>query len=252
MATTMKLTAKVGTRYIDKTCYSRLERAIAECFEKDMILDISDAKFVPLCAMLLSPAYNDGLQIIGANEMQQKILDENKARSMLNESQFPNVIKMPADYDSLFSSIKEIDASLKWRLDDSKIADTYYLLYAALVVMLRPDLDIFTSLCLEAIIELMSTYCQTMTGYDKYHCIIRGNCYVVERGADGLFDTGIYGRVDDETLHLRFKAVPYKFGTEKVYNEWRDSVIKPMVDRIYTKYKGNKGKSLYAFIGGKE
>lgn len=252
MAAVMKLTDKVGTKYIDKTCISRLERALAECKEKGITLDISGAKFVPVCAGLLSPAYNDGVDIIGGTELQHKLLEENKRRSLLSAEAYPNVIQMPSDYDSLLPSIKAIDESLKWRLDDSKIADPYYIMYAALVVMLRPEMEIFTSMCLETIITLMSSYCQTMTGYSKYHCIINGYCYTVEKNADGLFDTGVYGLVDDETLHLRFKAVPYEFGTANVYKEWRDIVVKPLVDRIYAKYKGNKGKSLYAFIGGKE
>lgn len=250
----VKVTTELNSKYIDNTRFAALSRLLDKALETGDTVDISGAKFAPICANLLSPAYNSGVKIVGGPKLMMEILEENKRRSLISEQDYPNVITLPnSSFDDAINYINDMDASKKWRIDDSSVSDQYYCLFVALILLMRDDVEVYLDKMAYYIINMIHNYFATIDGNGKYYCICNGDVRVVEKNSsNGKYDMGEYGFVDEEQFRIRFKAVPYAYGTEPFPEEWEKPVLRPLLNRLHGKYASNKGKSLYAFIGGKE
>lgn len=250
----VKVTSELKSKYIDSSRWKALSDLLERAKQENETLDISDAHFVPKCANLLTAAYCSGLKIVGGPKLMMELLEENLRRSKVSVNDYPNVIKLPDEsFKDAVDYINNMSADLKWRVDPDKRGDIYYITFVALIVLIRNDLEIYIDPLAYAVIDLIHKLFINIDGKGKYYCISNGDVRVVTREADtGLYDVGEYGKITEEQFRIRFKAVPYAFGNEEYPSEWEKPVLKPLLNRLHNKYSSNKGKSLYAFIGGKE
>lgn len=250
----VKVSTELKSKYIDGTRWKALSDLLVAAKQSGETVDISNTKFVPKCASLLTAAYCDGVDIIGGPKLMMEILEENRRRSKISIDDYPNLITLPdTSFDDAVDYIMNMSSEEKWRVDNSKRGDMYYITFIAITLLIRDDLQIYIDPFAYAVIDLIHTYFATIDGNGKYYCICNGDVRVVERDAlTGKYDMGEYGMVSEEQFRIRFKAVPYAFGTEPYPDEWEKPVLKPLLNRLHRKYTSNKGRSLYAFIGGKE
>lgn len=250
----VKVTKELNSKYIDSTRFTALSRLLDRALETRETVDISDAKFVPKCANLLSPAYNSGVKIVGGAKLMMEILEENKRRYAVTEADYPNLIVLPTtSFDDATDFINDMDATKKWRVDCSKNGDPYYCAFIALILLIRNDVEVYLGTMAYYVMDMIHSYFANIDGYGKYYCICNGDVRVVERDTDtGKYDMGEYGLVDETQFRIRFKAVPYAYSNCEYPEEWEGPVLRPLLKRLHGKYTSNKGKSLYAFIGGKE
>lgn len=244
---------ELHSNYIDSSRYDALNLLLTEAKASGDTVDITGAKFVPKTVALLSPAYNSGVKIVGGPKLLMELLEENKRRSLINIEDFPNVLTLPStSVNDAIHQLENIERGTKWRTDESQLGDKVYMMYVALAFMYRYDIELCLGTQAYHIIELLSSMCGDLDGHGKYYCICNGDVRVVEREADGTYDMGQYGYISEDNFRIRFKAVPYYIGTERMTEEVKKKIFKPLLTKIAYSYKTNKAKSLYAFIGGKE
>lgn len=234
-----KLNELLGTKYIYGPIIGKLEDVLEQAVANNYTLDLYQCRFLSPHAVNKLNQYYGSVDMINTESKElNKVLEHNcKAARIQRDLKAVERLKFKQVPKSEFKNlINNFDSSKRYYIDKEDFDDAYTKMFAALIMLLKPETEIDAGPFLSDIFNIIRQTWLTSRGYHKAYWEVVNGSALIQRNVDcGRVFVPMEGKINESDFVISHCVLPIEFSIQSLrHTSEFESTLISLIERLTT------------------